>query len=68
MPTSISIPSRQYLNDLIEGRTCRLDIVVETKQKETDVVIIVHIEPQSTVQTDLIKFFPETAFIIKYIS
>ncbi|MCJ7840148.1 transposase [Lederbergia sp. NSJ-179] len=43
--------SEEVYTDLIEGRTRRLDIVVETKLKGTDVVIIVHVEPQSSAQT-----------------
>src|SRR5690625_3062960 len=49
---SITPYSEEVRTDLIEGSTRRLDIVVETKLKETDVVVIVHIEPQSSVQTD----------------
>jgi len=49
---SITPYSEKVRTDLIEGSTRRLDIVVETKLKETDVVVIVHIEPQSSVQTD----------------
>lgn len=43
--------SEEVHTDLIEGSTRRLDIVVETKLKETEVVVIIHIEPQSSVQT-----------------
>ena len=42
--------SEEVYTDLIEGKTRRLDIVVETKLKNTDVVVIVHVEPQSYVQ------------------
>lgn len=49
---SIKPISEEVYTDLIEGKTRRLDIVVETKLKNTDVVVIVHIEPQSFVQTN----------------
>lgn len=42
--------SEEVYTDIVEGETRRLDIVVETKIRNTDVVIIVHIEPQSYVQ------------------
>lgn len=44
--------SEEVYTDLIEGETCRFDNVVETKLKNTDVIVIVHIEPQSYVQGD----------------
>ena len=44
--------SEEVYTDIVEGETRRLDIVVETKLRNTDVVIIVHIEPQSYVQRD----------------
>lgn len=40
-----------YTN-LLEGSTRRLDIVVETTLKGTDVVVLVHVEPQSYDQAD----------------
>jgi len=49
---SITPYSEEVRTDLIEGSTRRLDIIVETKLKGTDVVVLVHIEPQSSVQTD----------------
>lgn len=45
------IPDEVY-TDLLEGSTRRLDIVVETRLKGTDVVIIIHVEPQSYKQND----------------
>lgn len=42
--------SEEVYTDLLQGETRRLDIVAETKLKQSDVVIIVHIEPQSYVQ------------------
>ncbi|MGY0691481.1 Rpn family recombination-promoting nuclease/putative transposase [Virgibacillus sp. FSP13] len=49
---SIKPFSEEVYTDLLEGNTRRLDIVIETKLKGTDTIIIVHIEPQSTTQTD----------------
>ncbi|MBM7600960.1 hypothetical protein JOC34_003381 [Virgibacillus halotolerans] len=43
--------SEEVFTDLIEGETRLLDIVTETKLKETDSIIIIHVEPQSTKQT-----------------
>lgn len=39
-------------SDLIDGKTRRLDIVVETKLKGEDTTIIIHIEPQSYVESN----------------
>src|SRR5690606_32937153 len=44
--------SEEVHTDLIEGDTRRLDIVVQVKLKQENALIIVHIEPQSTTQTD----------------
>ncbi|HLS09094.1 transposase [Lentibacillus sp.] len=44
--------SEEVHTDLHEGKTRRLDIVVETKLKGEDSVIIVHVEPQSYAQSD----------------
>lgn len=44
--------SEEVYTDILKGENRRLDIVVETKLRNTDVVIIVHIEPQSYVQKD----------------
>lgn len=44
--------SEEVYTNLIEGETRRLDIVAETKLKNTDIIVIVHIEPQSYVQTN----------------
>lgn len=44
--------SEEVHTDLHKGKTRRLDIVVETKLKGEDTVIIIHVEPQSYVQTD----------------
>ncbi|WP_199794657.1 Rpn family recombination-promoting nuclease/putative transposase [Lentibacillus sp. Marseille-P4043] len=49
---SIKPFSEEVHTDLLEGSTRRLDIVIETKLKGTDTIIIVHVEPQSTTQTD----------------
>ncbi len=42
--------SEEVHTDLHQGDTRRLDIVVETKLKGEDSVIIIHVEPQSYVQ------------------
>lgn len=47
---SITPLSEEVHTNLIEGDTRRLDVVIETKLKDTEVVIIVHIEPQSSAQ------------------
>lgn len=39
--------SEEVHTDVLKGSTRRLDIVIETKLKDTDVVVIVHVEPQS---------------------
>ncbi|WP_440895004.1 Rpn family recombination-promoting nuclease/putative transposase [Amphibacillus sp. Q70] len=39
--------SEEMHTDITKGKTHRLDIVIETILKGTDVVVIVHIEPQS---------------------
>ena len=44
--------SEEVYTNLLEGSTRRLDIVVETTLKGTDVIVIVHIEPQSYKQDD----------------
>lgn len=49
---SIKPFSEEVYTDLVQGKTRRLDIVVETKLKGTDTVIIIHIEPQNSKQDD----------------
>lgn len=44
--------SEEVYTNLLNGDARRLDIVIETTLKNTDVVIIVHIEPQSYRQSD----------------
>lgn len=44
--------SEEVYTDVLEGKTRRLDIVVETKLKRQDVIVIIHIEPQSYLQTN----------------
>ncbi|MFD1606131.1 Rpn family recombination-promoting nuclease/putative transposase [Oceanobacillus luteolus] len=44
--------SEEVYTDVLQGENRRLDIVVETKLRNTDVVIIVHIKPQSYVQRE----------------
>lgn len=45
------LPDEVY-TDLLEGKTRRLDIIVETKLKGEDTVMIIHVEPQSYYQSD----------------
>lgn len=49
---SIKPISEEVYTDVLKGETRRLDVVIETTLKGTDVVVIVHVEPQSYVQTD----------------
>ncbi|MEI3612465.1 transposase [Pseudogracilibacillus sp. SO30301A] len=49
---SVSSLSGEVFTDVIKGSSRRLDIVVETKLKDTGAIIIIHIEPQSSVQQD----------------
>lgn len=49
---SIKPISEEVHTDLFKGSTRRLDIVVETMLKETDAVVIIHVEPQSYKQED----------------
>ncbi|WP_156857335.1 transposase [Oceanobacillus sp. AG] len=39
--------SEEVYTDVLQGETRRLDIVIETTLKGTDVVVIIHVEPQS---------------------
>src|SRR5690625_1846414 len=48
----ISPLSEEVYTDVLGGDVRKLDIVIETRLKKEDVVIIVHIEPQSYRQTD----------------
>ncbi|WP_391202439.1 Rpn family recombination-promoting nuclease/putative transposase [Psychrobacillus sp. L4] len=49
--TSLKQLSEEVYTDLIDGETRRLDIVMETKMKGVETVIIVHVEPQSSYQS-----------------
>lgn len=49
---SLSLISGEVFTDVIKGSTRKLDIVMQAKLKETEALIIVHVEPQSTVQRD----------------
>lgn len=49
---NLSFLSEELFTDLLEGENRRLDIVVETKLKSTEAFVIVHVEPQSTPQSD----------------
>lgn len=44
--------SEEVYTNMLDGNARRLDLVIETTLKKTDVVIIVHIEPQSYRQPD----------------
>lgn len=44
--------SEEVHSDLIKGSTRRLDIVVQTRLKNEDAVVIVHVEPQNSKQED----------------
>ncbi|MBS4204849.1 Rpn family recombination-promoting nuclease/putative transposase [Lederbergia citrea] len=45
--TSIKPLSEEMFTDLLEGESRRADIIIETKLKGQDTVIIIHVEPQS---------------------
>ncbi|MEI3612505.1 Rpn family recombination-promoting nuclease/putative transposase [Pseudogracilibacillus sp. SO30301A] len=49
---SVSFLSGEVFTDIMKGSSRRLDIVVDTKLKGTGAIIIIHIEPQSSVQQD----------------
>ncbi|KXH82090.1 transposase [Sporosarcina sp. HYO08] len=49
---SISPLSEELFTDLIKGDNRRVDIVIEARLKETDTLIVVHVEPQSSYQKD----------------
>ena len=44
--------SEQMYTDLIDGESRTVDILIETKLKNEDTIIIIHIEPQSYHQTN----------------
>ena len=44
--------SKQMYTDLIDGESRTVDILIETKLKNEDTIIIIHIEPQSYPQTN----------------
>lgn len=48
--TSIKPLSEEMFTDLLDGESRRADIIIETKLKDQDTIIIVHVEPQSTYQ------------------
>ncbi|OZU87623.1 hypothetical protein CIL03_16170 [Virgibacillus indicus] len=47
--------SEEVYTNVLKGSTRRLDIVIETTLKNTEVVVIVHVEPQSYKQDDFHK-------------
>ncbi|MHA6259344.1 Rpn family recombination-promoting nuclease/putative transposase [Sporosarcina sp. CAU 1771] len=49
---SIQPLSEELYTDLLEGENRRVDIVIQAKLKGTNTLIIVHIEPQSSYQSD----------------
>ncbi|RDW17550.1 transposase [Oceanobacillus arenosus] len=44
--------SEEVYTNVLKGKTRRLDIVIETTLKNTEVVVIIHVEPQSYKQDD----------------
>ena len=44
--------SEQMYTDLIDGKSQTVDILIETKLKNEDTIIIIHVEPQSYYETD----------------
>ncbi|PAV27803.1 transposase, partial [Virgibacillus profundi] len=44
---SIKPLSEEVYTNVLKGKNRRLDIVIETTLKGTDVIVIVHVEPQS---------------------
>ncbi|UJL48301.1 transposase [Virgibacillus sp. NKC19-16] len=50
--TAITPLPGEVFTDLIDDKTRRLDIVVETKLKDVETVLIIHVEPQSYTETD----------------
>jgi predicted transposase/invertase (TIGR01784 family) len=44
--------SEQMYTDIIDGESRTVDILIETKLKDEDTIIVIHIEPQSYHQTD----------------
>jgi hypothetical protein len=49
---SIKPLSEEVFTDVNDGEVRRLDIVIETKIKEHDTFVIIHVEPQSSKQTN----------------
>ncbi|ASN04219.1 RpnC/YadD family protein [Virgibacillus necropolis] len=45
--TSINPLPEEVFTDMLKGESRRADIVIETKLKETDTLLIIHVEPQS---------------------
>ena len=45
--SSIKPLSEEVFTDLFEGESRKADIVIETKLKNMDTIIIIHVEPQS---------------------
>lgn len=44
--------SEELFTDLIGGENCRVDNVIEAKLKDEDVLIVIHVELQSSYQED----------------
>src|SRR5699024_2368443 len=53
--SSLKYLSEELVPHLHDENERRLDIVAEVKWKSTDALIVVHVEPQSYVQTDFNK-------------
>ncbi|MDF2858036.1 MAG: hypothetical protein K0Q87_3887 [Neobacillus sp.] len=45
--SSLKPLSEEMFTDLIEGESRRADIIIETKLKDQETLIIIHVEPQS---------------------
>src|SRR5690625_938597 len=55
---TLTFLSEEVFTDVVEGATRRLDIVVETKLRDADALVVIHVEPQSYEQ----KNFNERMF------
>src|SRR5690625_51040 len=63
---SINLKSGEVFTDIVKGSSRRLDIVVQTKLKGTEALIIVHVEPQSSVERDINeRMFQYYGFLFK---
>ncbi|MBO1001269.1 transposase [Pseudogracilibacillus auburnensis] len=49
---SITFLSGEVFTDIVKGSSRRLDLVINMKIKNTESMIIIHVEPQSSIQAD----------------